>query len=271
MFKRHDIATKSRLRKEYLANQLFCDMYPSLRKVEDNLAPTEIWSEALRILESFALSPRPELELDDIKEELKCHYSSFLDTSGGEVKRDDSQIETSVFLVLFTAFYMVACAGKTKENHPHQELCRALAKATYRHPLREVLWKSIRQTEDEEEKAGRRMETIDLMLRVVAEEKADRRDDAKKEFVSGYVDVVVEMQNADAFTQAEKALSRINDREGHLYDAEMTRLRKEANNLSKALNVGGDLVVGNKQVGNEVQSVAAGGTGISIIIDKQQS
>ena len=272
MFKRYDIVTKNSLRKKFLANQLFCDMYPSLREVKGDLTPTEIWSESLRIVEGFALSPRPELELDDIQEELKQLYSTFIDDAGNEVKRTDKQSETSAFLVLFTAFYMVACAGTTRENHPHQDLCKVLAKVTYSHPLREMLWKSIRQMEDEEEKAGRRIDTFDLMLRDVSEEATGKEiDETKREFVSGYVDVVTEMQSADAFTQAEKALSRINDRDGHLYDAELARLRSEANNHSKAWNVGGDIVMGNKQVGNEVQSVAAGGTGISITNDKQQS
>jgi hypothetical protein len=270
MFKRQDAATRSRLRKEYLANQLFCDMYPSLRQVKGDLTPTEIWSEALRIVEDFARSSRPELEVDEIKEELELHYSTFLDDSEVGIKRDRLQIQTSVFLILFTAFYIVACAGTSIECHPHHDLCVALAKATYSHPLREKLWKSVRQTEDEEEMAGRRIETFDMMLQDVTEEAADNvKNETKREFVSGCVDEIIKMQNAEAFTQAERVLSRINDRDGHLYDAELARLRMGADNLSKALTVGGDLVMGNKHVGSEVQSVAAGGIGINITNDKQ--
>ena len=264
MFKRHDITTKNLLRKRFLANQLFCDMYPSLRKVEDDLSPTEIWSEALRIVGDFARSPRPELELEDTQEELQQLYSSFLDDSKEEMNRNEEQAKTSVFLVLFTALYMVACAGTTRENHPHQELCKALAKITYSHPLREELWKSIRQTEDEEEKAGRRIETFDLILQTIADESNnDATENIKKEFVSGWVDIVVSMGDVNTFTQTEKTLSRINDRDGHIYDEPLSRLRKEADNHSKTMNVEGDYVV-EKNVGNAVGYVMPGATGISV-------
>lgn len=265
MFKRHDMTTKNLLRKRFLASQLFCDMYPSLRYVKDDLSPTEIWSEAIRVVKNFALSPRPVLELEATQEELQQLYSSFLDDSGKEVKRNEEQAKTSVFLVLFTALYIVACAGTSSEHHPHRELCLALADATYSHPLREELWRSIRQTEDEEEKTGRRIETFDLILQTTAEESNhDATENSNIEFVNSWVDEVVKMKDQSSYTQAEKALSRINDRDGHIYDEPLTRLRRESDNLSKAMNIEGDYVV-EKKVENEIKHVEAGGIGVNVV------
>lgn len=229
MFKRLNNQKEKLLRRNYLTSQLFCDMLPALRwvyKEYEDLSPTEAWSEALKECKELNNYPRQDLIIDDIAIDLENRYKVFLDEDGTETHRNTDDAKRSAFIVLVIMLYQLACVSLQREHHPREELCIALARVTVLNPLKEKFCGLIRQSEDKEEQAGRRIEAFDIMMELILSDE-DEIEESNQKKVEGIDELVEEAlsMDVDAMKDIELALGRMNDRDGKIYDKQLNKLR----------------------------------------------
>ena len=150
MYERWD-AKRCRMRTaELLDEQLFCDLYDTLKEITaeyDEPSPAELWDEAAVRWKPLLAAKRPELAVEILQEELTEKYD-----------------ETSAFLVLMILMYMLVAMFRPTKESPYHAYCAALAGATQGHPLLKRLWEGVRMTEDKEEQAGHRIGVVTSLL-----------------------------------------------------------------------------------------------------------
>lgn len=135
---------------QLLEEQLFCDMYETLRSITkeyDEPSPAELWDEASRQWKPLLAAKRPKMYVEMLKDELTEEYG-----------------ERSAFLILMILMYMMVAMFRPLGESPYRPFCLALADATQDYPLLRRLWEGVRQTEDEEEKAGKRIGVVVSLL-----------------------------------------------------------------------------------------------------------
>lgn len=135
---------------QLLEEQLFCDMYATLKEITTEYgepSPAELWDEAATRWKPLLASKRPQTFVEILKEELTEKYG-----------------ERSSFLILMILMYMMMAMFRPTKESPYHAYCTALAEATQGHPLLKRLWKGVRQTEDEEEQAGHRIGVVTSLL-----------------------------------------------------------------------------------------------------------
>lgn len=135
---------------QLLEEQLFCDMYVTLKEITTEYnepSPAELWDEAATRWKPLLASKRPQTFVEILKEELTEKYG-----------------ERSSFLILMILMYMMVAMFRPTKESPYHAYCTALAEATQGHPLLKRLWKGVRQTEDEEEKAGKKIGIVTSLL-----------------------------------------------------------------------------------------------------------
>ncbi len=136
---------------QLMEEQLFCDMYDTLKAITEEYGepgPAQLWDEAAMRWKPLIASKRPQAAVLLLKEDLTENYG-----------------ERSAFLVLMILMYMmVAVFRPSDKENPYRVYCTALAKATEGHPLLQRLYDGVRQTEDDEEKAGRRIGVVASLL-----------------------------------------------------------------------------------------------------------
>ena len=133
---------------QLLEEQLFCDMYATLKEITTEYnepSPAELWDEAATRWKPLLASKRPQTFVEILKEELTEKYG-----------------ERSSFLTLMILMYMMV--AMFRKESPYHAYCTALAEATQGHPLLKRLWEGVRQTEDEEEKAGKKIGIVTSLL-----------------------------------------------------------------------------------------------------------
>ena len=127
MYERWD-AKRCRMRTaELLDEQLFCDLYGTLKEITaeyDEPSPAELWDEAAVRWKPLLAAKRPELAVEILQEELTEKYG-----------------ETSAFLVLMILMYMLVAMFRPTKESPYYAYCAALAGATHDHPLLKRLWR----------------------------------------------------------------------------------------------------------------------------------
>lgn len=142
MYERWDAKRVRERTLQLLDEQLFCDLYETLRAISAEFgepSPAELWDEAAARWKPLLGSKRPLMFVGMLREELTEQYG-----------------ERSAFLVLMVLMYMlVSMFRPTDADNPFRPYCEALAAATEGHPLLARLWEGIRQSEDDEERAGR--------------------------------------------------------------------------------------------------------------------
>lgn len=270
MFKRINNQKEKLLRRKYLMSQLFCDMLPALRwvyKEYEDLSPIEAWSEALNECKELNNYPRQDLVIDDIAIELEKRYKVFIDEDGTQTHRNSDDAKRSAFIVLSVMLYQLACVSLQKENHPRKVLCKALARVTFLHPLREKFCSLIRQSEDKEEQAGRRIEAFDIMMELLLSDE-DEKEKSNQEKVEGIDKLVNEAMAMDTKTmeELERMLSRMNDRDGHLYDKQLNKLRAAIDTKTLASYIPKNVsnLILEQNVQNQVGNVETGANGFTI-------
>ena len=135
---------------QLLEEQLFCDMYATLRAITteyDERSPAELWDEAATRWKPLLASKRPQTFVEMLKEELTEEYG-----------------ELAAFLILMILMYMMVAMFRPTKESPYHAYCAALADATKDHPLLKRLWEGVRQTEDEEERAGKKIGIVTSLL-----------------------------------------------------------------------------------------------------------
>lgn len=150
MYERWDSKRCRERTMQLLEEQLFCDMYATLKEITTEYgepSPAELWDEAATRWKPLLASKRPQMYVDMLKEELTVEYG-----------------ERSTFLILMTLMYMLVAMFRPTKESPYHAYCTALAEATQGHPLLKRLWEGVRQTEDEEEKAGKKIGIVTSLL-----------------------------------------------------------------------------------------------------------
>lgn len=135
---------------QLLEEQLFCDMYATLKEITTEYnepSPAELWDEAATRWKPLLASKRPQTFVEILKEELTEKYG-----------------ERSSFLILMILMYMMVAMFRPTKESPYHAYCAALVEATQGHPLLKRLWEGVRQTEDEEEKAGKKIGIVTSLL-----------------------------------------------------------------------------------------------------------
>ena len=150
MYERWD-AKQCRMRTaELLDEQLFCDLYDTLKEITteyDEPSPAELWDEAAVRWRPLLAAKRPELAVELLQEELTEKYG-----------------ETSAFIVLMILMYMLVAMFRPTKESPYHAYCAALAGATHDHPLLKRLWEGVHMTEDKEEQAGHSIGVVTSLL-----------------------------------------------------------------------------------------------------------
>ena len=135
---------------QLLEEQLFCDMYATLKEITteyDEPSPVELWDEAATRWKPLLASKRPQTFVEMLEEELTEEFG-----------------ELAAFLILMILMYMLVAMFRPTKESPYYAYCTALAEATQGHPLLKRLWEGVRQTEDEEEKAGKKIGIVTSLL-----------------------------------------------------------------------------------------------------------
>jgi len=150
MYERWDAKLCRMRTAELLDEQLFCDLYDTLKEITAEYgepSPAELWDEAAARWKLLVAAKRPELAVELLQEELTEKYS-----------------ETSAFLVLMILMYMLVAMFRPTEESPYHAYCAALAGATQGHPLLKRFWEGVRLTEDKEEQMGRKIGVVTSLL-----------------------------------------------------------------------------------------------------------
>jgi len=150
MYERWDSKRCRERTMQLLEEQLFCDMYSMLKEITteyDEPSPAELWDESATRWKPLLTSMRPQTFVEMLKEELTEEYG-----------------ERSAFLILMILMYMLVAMFRPTKESPYHAYCAALADATKDHPLLKRLWEGVRQTEDEEERAGKKIGIVTSLL-----------------------------------------------------------------------------------------------------------
>ena len=150
MYERWDSKRCRERTMQLLEEQLFCDMYSTLKEITteyDEPSPAELWDESATRWKPLLTSMRPQTFVEMLKEELTEEYG-----------------ERSAFLILMILMYMLVAMFRPTKESPYHAYCAALADATKDHPLLKRLWEGVRQTEDEEERAGKKIGIVTTLL-----------------------------------------------------------------------------------------------------------
>lgn len=135
---------------QLLEEQLFCDMYDTLKSITteyEESCPAELWDEAAVRWKPLLASKQPQISVEMLSEELTEEYG-----------------ELSAFLILMILMYMLVAMFRPTKESPYYVYCVALSEATKDHPLLQRVWEGVRQKEDEEERAGKKIGIVTSLL-----------------------------------------------------------------------------------------------------------
>ena len=150
MYERWDSKRCRERTMQLLEEQLFCDMYATLKEITTEYnepSPAELWDEAATRWKPLLASKRPQTFVEMLREELAEECG-----------------ERSAFLILMILMYMLVAMFRPMKGSPYHPYCAALTDATKDHPLLKRLWEGVRQTEDEEERAGKKIGIVTSLL-----------------------------------------------------------------------------------------------------------
>lgn len=171
---------------QLMEEQLFCDMYETLKAITEEYgepSPAQLWDEAALRWRPLIASKRPQTAVALLKEELTETYG-----------------ERSAFLVQMILMYMmVAVFRPSDKENPYRGYCTALAEVTKDHPLLQRLWEGVRLTEDEEEKAGRTIGVVTLLLTEMKAEGESINFDDIEQIILRYPTFELQKQALDQF------------------------------------------------------------------------
>lgn len=228
MYKRKEKKIIRKKTMELFKEQLFCNMFATLQSIEKEyaeLSPVEVWIEAHMALLDFAVSVRPDFAVGMLKEDLTERYEIFAD-AGTETIRNEEEVDRTVFLVMMTMMYILVSSASCNDENLYKEHCKALAGVTKDHPMLERVWLGIRCSEEEEEKAGRKMEVVNYLLDVNASEDPGWEIYTEQQkLVGDLVNHALEY-SIDTMEKQIVVLSDLNERRGHVFDEQLQILRQ---------------------------------------------
>ncbi len=247
-----------------LNEQLFCVLYPALHEMSrryDELLPAEIYDEAMRLSRFLMDVPRPDLIKDEVTEMMRVRYAVF-EQDAETTQRTDEEIGRTSFLVMVVALYQLVVINKRQEVGRHEERCQMLAEMTFQHELLHDFMERVRETEDEEELKGKRVQIVNLMI---------QEDEVDKD---GLIDMIVDCSlqyKDDVIEKNLLVLSDVNDQNNHRYDMQVERLRAA---LKKRVEIQskphGDIKARNVFMGGSTHNDYSRNLGISGLSDSNK-
>lgn len=227
-----------------LRDQLFCTMYNALdvmHKKYNSPSPTTVWMESLMTVHGILESPRPDMKAKML-------------------------LENADMTVIAVVLYMLFVDNMDKA-YVHKDVKDVICSKLNRCKHWKEFYEEVRYSEEQEEQNGRYVTTTDCESRMIPkEEESQPGIDVVKEIVAKAI-VTNDYRLGRSLAHL---LRRIDDQHNGAYHKEVLRLERFVDEAAKrdSLNVEGDFVV-TKQVGNEVNGVSSGATGIIVNKEKQ--
>lgn len=221
---------RSEIRKatlELLNDQLFCNMFEAIQKLSDqcdDISAPEAWWEAKKMLRQFCATPRPDLAIDLMLDEMEERYAVF-EYDDYKINRPIEKVSVTMFIVTITMLYMICAEAETIEANPHRAHCLALAKWGYNNPLRWRFMEDVRVKESLEEQAGHRVGVVNYLLHDVEGNNVDEEQvsRAQDEIMDRLVDVVMNMDES-AIGAHERSIGRLSREMNHRFESHLARL-----------------------------------------------
>lgn len=169
MYERKTQEDRDQLYRIYLHDDLFQVLLIYLsswhRKMHD-LSPVEVWSEALRVIHSIAVSPARELTSRTLYDQLVDQYREYIDERGEKMPlRSEEEAEVTASTILLTVVYMMNSGVLSLEEHPYYSLANELVKTLQNHTDLFVNLEEIATEEDRYEKEkGHELPLKDYLL-----------------------------------------------------------------------------------------------------------
>lgn len=254
--KRISLKERRRATLELLNDQLFCDMHQTLTEIGDeynNLSAPEVWGEAKSYLQDYCKNTHPSDTLALLTEEMEERYGTF-EENGNRKLRTEDDVRLSIFLVMGTMLFMLCAESKDKDGSQYREHCQELAKATLNHPLRERFTERIKEKEDLEEKAGRRVGVVNYLLEEVSHDFNNDAEiqQAQEDILHKLLDVVLDMDE-NSIAAHERSFGRLSRQLNHRFENHLERLAEKSK--ERVDQSGGDTYYGDRNEFHEGSSI----------------
>lgn len=193
-------------------NNVFPFLYEALNWRHNSwqeISPEQVWQEAILFSNELLTISVPKFELPPIIEKLKGHVAN-------ERNAD--------FLIMFASIYRLL--PLTPNNDTIKNATAILVKCIIANPMYEAMKQKVSVSENDKDLAQYRFEILDYHLQQCDN---DRNSNLEKiQLIHQLVDTAIPF-GTDRIPIVEQLLSRFNDINGHIYDAELTRLREVLN------------------------------------------
>ncbi len=240
MYYKLSVDERKARRDKYRANPIYRILYTPLWKQRGNdLSPEDVWEEANNL--AFELKSVSDDDIEIIVAELfddLCeNYSTFI-IDGDEVKRSFGQAQHSAMMVSLTAFLLLADVYPEAHGHPYIKICQSLTDVMENIPGYYELYEEARDIEDEYERKGEFIEVADFIEQIANRETPLSPSEKKyaQSIMGQFVDES-QFSHLDTLKENEVVISRISDKNNHIFQPELDKLRGYIKNLQ-----GGDEV-----------------------------
>lgn len=220
------------MRRETLNNNsLFLTLYtPLWRRRGEDLSPEEVWVEGNRLAVILRKDSNvdTQIRIEQAFDDLCSAYEVFVCEDNSQEKRNKQQAQHSAMMVALTAFLLLLNVYDKADNHPYHELLTHLKSIIWDVPDCQKLYEDIRDSEDLREQQGKFIEIADFIEEIEANE--DPLLPYQLEFACRAIGQFVDENkycNLSTMVDNERMLSRVNDNNGHCFQNEIDRLRKE--------------------------------------------
>lgn len=106
----------------------------SWHRKNHDLSPEEIWSEALRVIHTIAISPVRELTARTLYDQLVDHFREFVDERGEKIPlRSEDEANSTAATVLLTVTYMLNSGTLSLKEHPYYAIAEELVHTLQNH------------------------------------------------------------------------------------------------------------------------------------------
>jgi hypothetical protein len=228
-----------RLRRSYYGDQLYNVLCPVMKHYGEGrheLSPVELWTEARRMAGELALSPRPDLEITDMADELAECYRTLSDMPACERTRDEA--DRTAFLVEMLLLFMLHAPLIGKMGAERDGMIKNLTRVVMVHPLCEDFMGRAWAAEDMEEKQKRYVEAFNYLM----EEVTTDEDGCKvliHDTVKGFIENAMKYNDEEVMKGIIAILTSFNTQKDHLFDDILNELfvwMKEKNKEGRSTN-----------------------------------
>ena len=196
----------------YLAekgNNVFPFLYDALNWRHTSwqeLSAEQVWQEAIVFSDKILRVNVPKFEVPHLIEELK-------ERTEGERNAD--------FLITLSAVYRLTPLTVTDEQV--KKATAFLLSYILDNPLYEIMKQKVAHSEGDKDLLHYKLNIMEYHLSQLEQEK-DKNDEMAQKMMDGIIETLLTL-DSNGMKEAELAVSRLNDKYGHLFDSQLERLR----------------------------------------------